>query len=475
MKSTTLAARGAALTVAALLAACAVGPQYTAPAASTAAQWYAALPQSAPHGGNTATLANWWSQFDDPLLAELIAIAQKDSPTLAQSLARIEQSRANVAVARSALFPSVNAGASATRSGTRDVTPAQTASRAALDALWELDLFGGNRRAREAATARLEGAQAQWHDARVSLAAEVALEYVNLRNCEALTNTNEADLTSRRESERLTLLKVKAGFDAPADGALATASVADASNRLAAQRAECDISVKSLVALTGLAEPDLRARLNARTAKLPLPATLTVEQVPAKVLTQRPDLAAAERELAAASADIGGAEAARYPRITLSGSIGVQALRVGGQSTDGTAWSFGPALDLPVFDAGRRAANVDAARARYEEQLAAYKGRARAAVREVEQALVRLASATQREADALRAAEGYEAVLKAANDRWRIGVGSLLDLEETRRVAVTARTQLLNVQRERVAAWIGVYRAVGGGWTMDTPIATAQR
>jgi outer membrane protein, multidrug efflux system len=451
-----------------LLAGCAVGPTYQAPAVAPAAAWHAVL----AHGGAAGSLAQWWAQFDDPLLGELIATAQRDSPSLAQALARIEQSRAGVAAARATAWPGVNAGAGASRSGSA-ASPAQTTSQAALTALWELDLFGANRRAREAAAARLEGAQAQWHDARVSLAAEVALAYVNLRACEALADAAQADLASRRESDRLTQLKAKAGFDAPADAALTAASVADAAARLSAQRADCDITVKSLVALTGSAEPALRARLSAKAATLPAPAALGVDQVPANVLSQRPDLAAAERALAAASAEIGGAEAARYPSVSLTGSIGWQSLRLGGASTSGRSWSFGPSLDLPLFDAGARTANVQAARARYDEALAAYRGRARDAVREVEESLVRLASASEREADAQRAADGYAVVLKAATDRWRLGAGSLLDLEETRRVAVNARSQLINVQRERVSAWIGLYRAVGGGWSAGAPVETA--
>ena len=455
-----------ALTV--FLTACAVGPDYRQPETVTAPRWYANL----PHEGDTTSLAQWWSQFDDPLLAELIDIAQRDNPGLNQALARIAQSRAGVTMASSALFPSVGANANAQRSKSElnQYTIPQTLEQGSFDALWEIDLFGGNRRGREAAQARYEGKQAQWHDARVSLAAEVGQEYVSLRTCEALANNLEEDLVSRRESERMSQLKVNAGFESPADGALAMASTADASARLNARRAECDISVKALVALTGLPEPDLRDRLASRVGILPTPANFSILQLPAQTLLQRPDLAAAERELAAASAEIGVAEAARYPKLTLLGSVGFQSLSVGNLTVDGNQWSIGPSLSLPIFNAGRLSANVDAAKARYDEARANYTGQARQAVREVEQTLVRLYSASTREADVKRAAEGYEKVFQAANDRWRVGAGSMLDLEETRRVAVSARAQLLGVQRERIAAWISLYRAVGGGWSVGNPV-----
>jgi len=449
------------------LAACAVGPEYQRPDPAMPAQWHEAL----PHGGDIGDLAKWWAQFDDPLLAELIDQAQRDNPGLNQALARIAQSRAGVAAARSALFPSVDANALAQRGNDNSSATIQNLGRATLDAGWEIDLFGARRRGREAAQARYEGAQAQWHDARVSLAAEVAQEYVGLRSCEALVKNLNEDLASRLESERLIHLKVNAGFGAPSDDALATASSADAATRLNAQQAECDISVKALVALTGLAETDLRHRLAVRHGLLPVPAQFSILQLPAQTLLQRPDLAAVERELAAASAEIGVAEAARYPSLTLSGTIGIQTLRTGGVTLDGNVWSIGPALNLPIFDAGRRSANADAAWARYDEARAAYEGKVRQAVREVEQALVRLNSASSRETDAKRAADGYEKALVASNDLWRVGAGSLLDLELSRRIAVSSRIQLVGVQRERVAAWISLYRAAGGGWTSSERVA----
>lgn len=451
----------------ALLAACAVGPEYQRPEPPSTQQWQAPL----PHGGDIATLTNWWSQFDDPLVAELIAAAERDNPGLNQALARIEQSRAWVAAARSALFPSIAANAVGQRSGGElgVITPLQTVGKVSLDAAWEIDLFGANRRGREAAQARLEGTQARWHDARVSLAAEVAQNYVGLRSCEQLVTTGEQDLASRRESERLTQLRVGAGFDAPTDGALSMASAADAAVRLNAQQAECDISVKALVELTGVPETELRSRLAVRTASLPTPAMFSIQQLPAQTLAQRPDVAAAERDLAAASAEIGVAEAARYPSLTLLGSVGVQSVRSGGVTIDGSLWSFGPSLNLPIFNAGRLTANADAAQARYDEARASYIGRVRQAVREVEQALVRLNSASTRESDARRAAEGYDKVFAAASDRVRVGTGSLLELEETRRIAVGSRTQLLTIQRERIAAWISLYRAAGGGWSPSDP------
>lgn len=445
------------------LSSCAVGPEYHSPEPATAPQWQAPL----PHGGDPAALVDWWKQFDDPLVAELIALAEHDSPTLDVALARVNQSRAAVTAARSTLFPEINLSASRTRGGDHPVAFEQTISRGGFDASWELDLFGGNRRGSEAASARLQGAQAAWHDARISLAAEIGLEYAGLRSCQARLEDADNELASRRATERLTMSMVNAGLAAPADGALAQASAAEGEMRVLALRVECDIGVKALVALTGVNEPELRRRLAPNHGRLPLPATLAVSEIPARVVSARPDIVIAERNLAAASAEIGVAEAARYPRLSLFGMIGRQHQNVDGTSDSGRIWSFGPTLDLPIFDAGRRAADADAARARHDEALAVYKGRVRNAVREVEEALVRLGTANERENASRRAAENFDAVFRAAEQRWQVGIGSQLDLEETRRLAIVARSLHRLVQSDNVAAWIGLYRAAGGGWTPE--------
>ncbi|MCW7541054.1 efflux transporter outer membrane subunit [Aquabacterium sp. A7-Y] len=448
--------------VAVLLGACVSSPPATPPMETAAPQWSAAL----PHGGRSEALSDWWRQFDDPELAALIDAAQSAHPSLTQAAARIRQARAQARAAGAASWPALDARAGVTRSST-ELPPqpgVQTSGSASLDALWEIDLFGVTRHTAAAARARAAGSEAAWHEARVSLAAEVANVYVALRACEAGVAVLEQDAQSLREAARLTRQKVEAGFEAPANGSLAQASAAESASRLAAQQADCEVLVKQLVALTVLPEPALRERLAAGRGRLPTPAQFEVEAVPARVLRQRPDLAAAESELAAAASEVGAAQADRYPRLSLSGSIGRAGVRVGGETVDGRTWSIGPSLVLPLFDAGRRGAAVDAARGRYDEAVAAWQERALSAVREVEEALVRLDAAQRREADAAQAAQGYAEFLRAAQTQYRVGTGSLLDLEQARRQALAADAALIQVKRERVAAWLALYKAVGGGW-----------
>lgn len=456
--------------LAALLGACSAFappvqmPPNTAPAMQEPALWHAPLPTTGPF----ADLRQWWRQFDDPVLLALIDAAQTASPTLASAASRIEQARAARVGAGAALLPNVGIGGSASRNSAFLANPAYSIASASVQASWEVDAFGANAAARDAAQARFEGAQAGWYDARISVAAEVATTYNALRGCEALVRITADDVASRNETARLSEKSAQAGLLAPANAALSRASAAQGRNLLAAQRAQCELSVKSLVALTALDEGALREQLAGGAARLPQPATIAVASVPGEALMQRPDLLAAERQVLAAAEDTAQSQARRYPSISIAGSLGPSVARVQSTTLHGTVWTLGPLqVSLPIFDGGALKANVVAARARYDESVSAYRAAVRTAVREVESALVTLDSTARREADARLAAEGFEDSLKAADARYKGGLGSLFDLEEARRSALLAHSTLVELQQQRVAAWISLYRALGGGWTMQ--------
>ena len=464
--------RGAAWAViaaAVLLAACAapLAPSAASGAGSANAPvappaWQAPL----PHDGQLTELARWWQQFNDPLLSQLIESAQAVNPSVAAARSRIEQSRASGVAAQAALGPSLNANASASRGQADLSAPLGTSASVGLQAGWEFDLFGGNRAGRDAARARLEGASASWHEARVSVAAEVASQYTALRACEAQAMQTQLDAASRAETARLTELSSKAGFQAPANAALARASAAQGNSLLTQQRAQCDLLVKAVVALTGIDEPALRTRSKDGAGTLPQPAQIAIARVPADVLAQRPDLYSAARDVLAASADVTQSNAQRYPRISLAGSIGAARFSSGAGTLDGTVWSLGPvSVSLPLFDGGVRRANVEAARARYDDAGSAYAAKLRGAVREVEEALITLKSTADRSADAQVATEGFGASYVAAQARFKGGLASLFELEDARRSVLQAQSALIELQRERVAAWIALYRALGGGWS----------
>ncbi|MEO6319265.1 MAG: efflux transporter outer membrane subunit [Polaromonas sp.] len=480
-----------------VLGACATATVPGAVTAPVPAQWSAPLPPQAsnaeppekPHHGNLTDLTQWWRQQGDPLLVELIAAAQAVSPTVATARSRIEQSRATRVAAGAALMPSLDASASVNRgrslqSGAgADLAPSVTTMQGGLQASWEIDVFGGNRASRNAADERLAGAEAQWHDARVSVAAEVASQYYSLRSCGQLAQVTRADAASRQETARLSSLSTRAGFTAPATDALARASAFDASGRATQQIAQCELDIKALVALTGQAEPDLRQKVALAKEAPVQTAMVSIASVPADALAQRPDVFSAARDVAAASDDVGSADAQRYPRLSLGGAIGALNFRSSGVSADLTTWSIGPlALSLPLFDGGRRAANLQAAQARYDEAAALYRARVRQAVREVEQALVSLQSTAAREGDAQTAVAGYRAAFTGTEARYRSGLASLVELEDARRSLLAADITRVSLQRERLSAWVALYRAMGGGWTpamastaTATPAAAASR
>lgn len=472
------ALRTAALALSLALSACslprppqaataAVPPHWDAPLppAPAAAAPAATIDSSLPHGGTEAGLARWWQRLDDPLMGELIAAAEAASPTVAQAASRIAQARAARVAAGAALGPTADAGASASRGFQSQFLSVATTAQAQLQASWEIDLFGGNRAARDTAEARLQGAQAGWHDARVSVAAETANQLTNWRACREQLDVARGDAESRSESARLSALSTRAGFTAPADDALAQASAADATNQLLQQQAQCEVATKALVALTGLEEENLKQKLAVAQSQQAPPALFTIATLPAQVLAQRPDVAAAAADVVAASADVGNAEAQRYPRLSLTGSIGRVYLDAPGISGSSNTWSVGPIqLQLPLFDGGRRRANIESARARYDEAVALYRAKVRQAVREVEEALVNLRATSDRASAARSAEAGYRASFDGFQARYDAGLASRLQLEDARRILLAAQTTQVNLKRERMAAWIALYRAAGGGW-----------
>jgi len=453
----------AAVALAVLLGGCAaMGPAPLAAASVDAGvplAWQAAVPTAV----STAS-EGWWSHFQDPHLLALIEAAQTASPTLAAVAARLEQARAAQVAAGAGLLPQIDGVASLARARPDLTTPAASVGSGGVQAAWEIDLFGAGRASRDGAAARLAASAAALQAARVALAAEVGTLYTALRACEAQVQQAAIDAGSRQETARVTDAGARAGFIAPATAALARASAAQARAQLTVQRAQCDSQHKAMVALTALDEPDLRARLADGRARLPEAAAFAPQSVPAALLTQRADLQEAARQVDAAASDERAAQARRLPRVSLSGSISALAVRSGAGNLDGTTWSLGPLqVSIPIFDAGTRQAQAEAARAVYDEAVAAYRGRVRLAVREVEDALVALQSTADRQADARIAADGFEASFRATEARFKGGLASVFELEDARRTAVGAQSALIELQRERTTAWINLYRALGGG------------
>jgi multidrug efflux system outer membrane protein len=480
----------ATICLAVVLAGCAANAPPPTVAVAAPPQWYAMVPKAAsssaaitpasslPHNGSLTSMSQWWQQQNDALLVEMISAAQIVSPSVITARSNIQQAQASRTASGAALLPALDAIGSASRSvsaptNLNTAAPINNAALIGLQTSWEIDLFGKNAASLNADSERLLGSQALWHDARILVAAEVASQYYGLRACDQLLTVTSADAKSRFETSRLTDLLTKAGFGAPATAALARATAAEGNSRITQQRAECDVNIKALVALTGWGEPDLRQKL-AQSPMAPLQQGIAdISSVPAEVLGQRPDVFNAARELNAASFEVGSARAQRYPRLSIGGNIAANRFNSRGVTQRFNTWSIGPvALTVLLFDGGAADANVDAAKARYEEAAGKYRGVVRQAVREVEEALVNLQSTADRGGDTLVAADGYRASFAGTEARYKAGLASLVELEEARRVLLAAQSAVVLLERERRNAWIALYKALGGGWSTAAPHPT---
>lgn len=453
-----------------VVAACATPPEpvdLTPPVPQIPPSWSAPI----PHGGSTTQLQGWWEQFDDPGMERLIEASQAVSADLAQAQARLAQARAALVQAQAAGEPQAGVGAALVRG--REVLDGPTGLRlsAAIQASWELDVRGELAAGERAAQARLAAADANWNALRVAVAAEAASQYINARACRAFERVQTLELESRSETLRLTQLGESAGLRAPADTALAQAATAVVEGGLLERQTQCAQLTNGLAVLTGLPVAELDRLFSAASVEqpLPVPRGFGVPLVPGALLRQRPDLQAAELEWFARLAEVQQADARFLPQVRVSGLLNVAQLRGAGLSVSGSTWTLGPLeITLPLADGGLRQASSDLARAQLLEAEQVFQATIRRAVGEVQDALIVLGSLEAREAQAQKAVQGLEQTLAATEARWRAGLASQFELEEIRRQALQARVQVIDLQRARLQAWISLYRALGGGWTLES-------
>lgn len=468
-----------ALAAAALLAACASPP----PAAPTLPEAPAAWRAPLPHQGSSAELSAWWQRFDDAKLVKLIERAQAQSPSLAAAAARRRQAEAQASQARALLAPQTQAQASSTRSkGVSGSFVASTASTAALAASWEIDLFGSQRAQAAAGAAQAAAAEAQWHEARVSLAADVAAAYLALRHAQAQEEVAEIDLRLAEQLASWGREQLRAGLISASDSALLNTERAAAAAVRSSQRAEAQIALQTLALLCGetagrlaqeLAPPALPEGLALPARQLVQAPPFAVQLLPAQLLAQRPDLAAAHQQWLAAAQQRRAVDAQRYPQLSLAGLIGEARFDVGGASTRGTSWSIGPSLSLPLFDGGLRSARSDAAAAGADEAAALLQQRWLGAVAEVEDALQRLQAEGERQREVDAAQREWEAIAHRTAAQASAGLQSGAQRNNAYRNALSAYGAALNVRHAHASAWVRLYRVLGGGWTATPSQSTA--
>ena len=454
------------------LAACTVGPDYRAPeppppAARVLAD--ATLTAMAP-------VERWWTALDDAPLSGLIDAALAGSPDLASAEARVQQARAQARVTGAAFYPSVNADGKISRDKLSrngenlaliPFTPPRTEFtdyRVGIDASWEIDLAGKTRRDVESAIARLGSVTETRNDARAVLAAEVADAYVDYRLAVARLSLAADNLAGADEVLRLYGLQEQAGWASVADRRRAEADREAAVAAVAPLEADRDAAYIQLGVLTGLEPGALEARLGEAGTLPHLPEQVPVG-LPADVLRRRPDVRRAERDLAAATAVVGSATAAQFPRLTLVGDFGWDSVHPGELTSAASRyWNFGPQLSVPLFAGGRLRAQTDAAVAGRDAALAGYRATVLRALGDAETTIVRYAAERHRLAALTTQAAALRSVAELERQRFRAGDSSRVDSIGADHAGRVAADGQLVSEAQALRAYAALGKALGCGW-----------
>ena len=446
-----------------------VGPDYQAPDLRLPGRWSASTEGQA---GDQARLARWWSQFGDEKLDWLIEQALTGNLDLKLAQARLHQARASRQLAEAGLYPTVSASTSGSRSKSSDAIapqPARTLYDAGFDANWEIDVFGGNRRGIEAATADLAASQASLDDTRVSLIAELARNYVELRSQQRRIAIARDNLASQSETLQITEWRYQAGLARASEVEQARASREQTRAGIPDLEVSLAAAENRIALLLGRNPGELHDML-AEAKPLPAVPASVAAGIPADVLRQRPDLIAAERTLAAETARVGQKLAQRFPSLTLSGSFGWQAYSFAALGGTGTvARAIGGTLAATLFDGGRLRSQVEAQSAVQEQALLSYQSGILSALEEVENALKGHAAARDRLDARQAAAESARNAAELSRNLYQTGLADFQQVLETQRTQLSAEDSLASAEAVLRTSLIALYEALGGGW--DTTIS----
>lgn len=466
------------LLIAGLLGGCAVGPDYSAPGLQLPARWGAAAPAVTATGeepdNRPPDLARWWERLGDKTLNRLVDEAVAGNLDVATAKARVRQARATRQQAMAALAPTLAGSGSYTRadngtnvSDTGDVTVSGPFDSFALgaNASWELDLFGENRRAAEAATYGLDAAQETLRNTLLTLIGDVATYYVEARGYQARAALARRTAASQRETAALTRTKLQVGSASAVDVANAEGQAASTEANIPELESSYQQTVHQLAILLGQPPSALNDTMK-RSAPIPTPARAIPRGVPANVLRARPDVRLAERQYAQYTAKIGEAEAARYPDVSLVGEVTTSAAKVGDLAKSSSiSWSFGPSVSIPIFNAGQLKAAVDFAQAERDEYFLAYQAAVIGALQDVENASVALQQERRKYRSLDASAASYRQAVSLARTLYQSGSSSFLDVLDADRSAYSADDTLLTSRVAIATDYVALNKALGGGWT----------
>lgn len=433
-----------------------------APGAALPVAWNAPLPAGVAVLPQADDLARWWERFGDPQLSALVAQALQAHPSALSAQAALRQARAQARVQAAGMLPDVSLSGSAQRSRSGGQTG--NSFQVGLDAGWEPDLFGRLDAGVQASEADARAAQASLEQVHVSLSAEVALQYISLRSLQQRLAIAQRNLETQQQTLQITDWRVQAG--------LATSLVAEqaraAAEQTAAQVPQLQASLAqarhALAVLTGQAPAALDAALAAPQA-VPQPSQALALDIPADTLRQRPDVRVAQERVQAALARVSQADAARYPSLRLSGSLGLRALTLGAMGDSASlVHSLLGSVAVPLFDGGATQAQVQVQQAALEQARQAYQLAVLTALKEVEDALVALQGEAARLAHLQQATQAAGNAALLAQQRYASGLIDFASVLETQRTQLATQDALATSQANLGSNHVRLFKALGGGW-----------
>ena len=464
---------GTALT----LSACAAGPDYRAP--QPAALGVPGSYYTDPVSGalSEAELASWWTRLNDPVLTGLIDRAVASNLDIVQAQARLRQARESLVQAGAAFLPQVNASGSGGRNysnrggGTRviDGNVVSTGSdrwsssySLGANASWQIDLFGELARSAEAARADLAASGYDLANVRLTIIAELVTNYVQARQAQEQLRIARETQAIQQDNYNIANWRLQAGLVSSLDEQQARAQLAQTNAAIPQLEASLRGSLNRIAVLTGQAPGEATRALEAA-APIPVATTTITTGIPADTLRQRPDVRAAERNLAAATARIGVAQAQLYPSLGISGNIGTNATSIKNLFDIITGGVFANVAQV-IFDGGRLASQVRSQRAATDAAFAAYKQSVLTALEDVENAMASLNSARQRKAEFATAFDASNNAALLARSQYQSGLIDFQTLSNTETTLLNARNSLAAAQADEVLAIAQLYNALGGGW-----------
>ena len=425
-----------------------------------------------PVPGGTVALEEWWRSFRDPLLVELIEAADRANTDIAVATANLRQARAARNEAAAALWPSLSSSAGAQRNRSAGGPGSQNRFDVRFDAAWELDAFGGAAHAVAAQDALVLAGAATLASTRISVAAEVALAYLELRSAQVRGAVSRENLASQEETLQISRWRRQAGLATSLEVEQALGAVEQTRSALPALESAAGRAAHALGVLTGQPPSALLPKLSS-TAVLPQAPVGFEVAVPVETLRQRADVVAAEQQLRAAAERVGQADAQREPGFSLGASLGWSGLTLGALGSGGASASLLASIAQPLFDAGRRNARLEGSQAEFDAARETYRARVLLALREVEDALVTLAGARERLAALERALDAARNAALLASQRYASGLIDFQTVLETQRTLLGVQDSVAGAQSELAAGHVRLYKALGGGWRLPSLEATS--